>query len=306
MRAVFAHHLPGNGMVVVPAGVGLPVADDRRRAVDPATLPPGSATAVVLIDDELSRAGDHAEELIDTLGAALEPGGVLVATLRNRIHAQAALDPLGGLRGYSAAEAAALVAHRGFDLELLCAPGAAARLRGDDVFDLDADRRPGLLDAAPTLLLAARAPRSPEERGRIFLTSRPRKIAAAAVLCRDPAGRLLVVYDRFKRSWTIPGGVVDADEDPAAAAVRETWEEAGTKVDTDQLLGVFVSRWPDRLIFVFAGTPVEVVEHPEPLHPHEIGAVAWLPLDRALDRLAPAAAFKVRTCLDHPGFTWVQ
>jgi 8-oxo-dGTP pyrophosphatase MutT (NUDIX family) len=306
MRAVFAHHLPGNGMVVVPAGVGLPVADDRRRAVDPATLPPGSAAAVVLIDDELSRAGDHAEELIDTLGAALEPGGVLVATLRNRIHAQAALDPLGGLRGYSAAEAAALVAHRGFDLELLCAPGAAARLRGDDVFDLDADRRPGLLDAAPTLLLAARAPRSPEERGRIFLTSRPRKIAAAAVLCRDPAGRLLVVYDRFKRSWTIPGGVVDADEDPAAAAVRETWEEAGTKVDTDQLLGVFVSRWPDRLIFVFAGTPVEVVEHPEPLHPHEIGAVAWLPLDRALDRLAPAAAFKVRTCLDHPGFTWVQ
>jgi 8-oxo-dGTP pyrophosphatase MutT (NUDIX family) len=293
-------------MVVVPAGVGLPVADDRRRAVDPATLPPGSAAAVVLIDDELSRAGDHAEELIDTLGAALEPGGVLVATLRNRIHAQAALDPLGGLRGYSAAEAAALVAHRGFDLELLCAPGAAARLRGDDVFDLDADRRPGLLDAAPTLLLAARAPRSPEERGRIFLTSRPRKIAAAAVLCRDPAGRLLVVYDRFKRSWTIPGGVVDADEDPAAAAVRETWEEAGTKVDTDQLLGVFVSRWPDRLIFVFAGTPVEVVEHPEPLHPHEIGAVAWLPLDRALDRLAPAAAFKVRTCLDHPGFTWVQ
>lgn len=306
MRAVFARHLPADGAVVVPDGIDLPVADDRRLAVDPATLAPGSAAAVVLVDDELSRAGDQAEELIDTLGAALEPGGVLVATLRNRIHAEAALEPLDGLRGYSAAEAAALVAHRGFDLELLCAPGAAARLRGDDVFDLDVDRRPGLLDAAPTLLLAARAPSSPEERGRIFLDSRPRKVAAAAVLCRDPAGRLLVVYDRFKRSWTIPGGVVDADEDPAAAAEREAWEEAGTKVDTDQLLGVFASRWPDRLVFVFAGTPAEVVEQPQPLHPHEIGEVAWLPLERALDRLAPAAAFKVRTCLDRPGYTWVQ
>lgn len=306
MRTVYARLLPPDGVIVAAEAIDLPVGDGRRRAVDPATLAPRSAAAVVLVDDELSRAGDHAEELIDTLGAALEPGGMLIATARNRIHAEAALEPLDGLRGFAASEAAALVAHRGFDLELLCAPGAAARLRGDDVFDLDADRRPGLLDAAPTLLLAARAPTSPEERGRIFFASRPRKIAAAAVLCRDPGGRLLVVYDRFKRSWTIPGGVVDADEDPAAAAVREAWEEAGTKVDTDQLLGVFASRWPDRLVFVFDGIPVEVVEHPQPLHAHEIGEVAWLPLDQALDRLAPAVAFKVRTCLDHPGYTWVQ
>lgn len=306
MRDVIARHLPTDGTVVAPADVDLPVVPDRRRDADPATLPPGSAAAVVLVDDELSRAGDHAEELIDTLGAALEPGGVLVATLRNRVHAEAAVEPLDGLRGWSADEAAALVAHRGFDLELLCAPGATAGLRGDDGFDLDADRRTGLLDAAPRLLLAARAPSSPEERGRIFLDSRPRKIAAAAVLCRDPAGRLLVVYDRFKRSWTIPGGVVDADEDPAVAAAREAWEEAGTKVHTDRLLGVFASRWPDRLLFVFAATPIEVVEDPRPVHPHEIGAVDWLPLDQALDQLAPPVAFKVRACLDRPGYTWAQ
>jgi 8-oxo-dGTP pyrophosphatase MutT (NUDIX family) len=306
LRHVVAQHLPTDGPVVVPDSVDLPLAQGRRHAADPATLPPGSATAVVLVDDELSRAGDHAEELIDTLGAALEPGGMLVATLRNRIHAEAAVEPLDGLRGWSADEAVALVAQRGFDVELLCAPGAAARLRGDDVFDVDADRRPGLLDAGPRLLLAARAPSSPEERGRIFLDSRPRKIAAAAVLCHDPAGRLLVVYDRFKRSWTIPGGVVDADEDPATAAEREAWEEAGTKVRTDRLLGVFASRWPDRLVFVFAATPVEPVEDPRPLHPHEIGAVAWLPLEQALDQLAPPVAFKVRSCLDRPGYTWVQ
>lgn len=306
VRRVIARHLPADGTIVVPDAVGSDIPPERRSAADPATLPPRSAAAVVLVDDELSRAGDHAEELIDTLGAALEPGGMLVATLRNRIHAEATVTPLHGLRGWSADEATALVAQRGFDVELLCAPGAAARLRGDDVFDPDADRRPGLLDAAPRLLLAARAPSSAEERGRIFFDSRPRKIAASTVLCRDPDGRLLVVYDRFKRHWTIPGGVVDANEDPAAAAAREAWEEAGTKVHTDRLLGVFASRWPDRLVFVFAATPVELVRDPRPLHPHEIGEVAWLPLDRALDRLAPAVVFKVRTCLDRPGYSWVQ
>jgi 8-oxo-dGTP pyrophosphatase MutT (NUDIX family) len=306
MHAVVAERLPATGVIIAPDALELPLPPDRRRDVPPQELGPGSCVAVLLVDDEVSRAGDHAEELIDTLGDALEPGGLLFATVRNRVHATATHDALDGLRGFSASELRALVNHRGFEVELLAAPGAAARLRGDVGFDLDADRQPGLLDAAPRLLLVARAPRSAEERGRVFFDSRPRKIAAAAVLCRDPDGRLLVVYDRFKHSWTIPGGVVDADEDPASAAEREAWEEAGTKVTTDRLLGVFSSRWPDRLIFVFAGTPSDVVEHPQPLHPHEIGEVAWWSLEHAYERLAPVTAFKVRACLERPGRSWVQ
>ena len=110
----------------------------------------------------------------------------------------------------------------------------------------------------------------------------------------------------FKRSWTIPGGVVDADEDPADAAQRESWEEAGVKIETGRLLGVFASSWPDRLVFVFDAWPIEVIEQPEPVHDHEIGAVAWLPVDEALKRVAPPVGFKVRACLDTPGYTWQQ
>lgn len=306
LRDVITRHLPDDGLIVLPGTTDLPIEHARRRDVDAASLEPASCAAVVLIDDELSHAGDHAEEVVDTIGAGLEPGGVLIATVANRVHAEATGRVPHGMRTFSAAEARSLISHRGFGIDVLCAPGAAARLRGGDGFDLDADRQSGLLDAAPRLLLIARAPGSEEERARVFFDSRPRKIAAAAVLCRDPSGRVLVVYDRFKRNWTIPGGVVDADEDPAAAAERESWEEAGTKVRTDQLLGVFASRWPDRLVFVFAATPEEVVEHPQPLHTHEIGAVAWLPLGEALDRVAPAVAMRMRTCLDRPGFTWVQ
>lgn len=308
MREVVAELLPPAGSILVPedATQDLPVEADRVHTGRLWDAPAATYAAALLTRDELSRAGDHTEGLIDAAGSALEPGGLLIATVRNRVYASAAGIPLDGVRGFSAAEATTLLNQRGFAVELLCAPGAAARLRGTADFDPEADRQSGLIDAAPTLLLAARAPRSPEERGRMFNESRPRKIAAAAALCRDPDGRLLTVYDRFKRSWTIPGGVVDAEEDPAAAAQREAWEEAGIALETGRLLGVFGARWPDRLVFVFDATPLEVVEHPVPVHEHEIGGVAWRDLDEALTRLAPHVAFQVRTCLDSPGFTWMQ
>lgn len=301
-------HLPPDGRILAagPTARGLPVASDRLDDTGLHGLEERRHVAALLLDDELAAAGDHCEGLVDALGAALEPGGILVATAPNRVFAEATHQPLDGRRGFSAAEIAALVNHRGFTVELLCAPGVTARLRGAAGVDLDADRRPGLLDAGPELLVIARAPRSADERGRRFLDSRPRKIAAAATLVRDPEGRLLVVYDRFKRSWTIPGGVVDADEDPADAAQRESWEEAGVKIETGRLLGVFASSWPDRLVFVFDAWPIEVIEQPEPVHDHEIGAVAWLPVDEALKRVAPPVGFKVRACLDTPGYTWQQ
>ena len=306
LRAIVAAYLPAEGRVAVRRDVDLPVAAERRDPTDLTAITPSSCAAAVLVDDELSTVGDHAEALVDAAGDVLEPGGVLVATMRNRIHAEAVRDVLDGVRGYSADEAVTLLATRGFRVELLCAPGAGAGLRGGGGVDLDVARQPGLLDAAARLLVAARAPRSAGERGRTFFDSRPRKIAAAAVLCRDTAGRLLIVHDSFKHMWTIPGGVVDADEDPAAAAQREAWEEAGTKVVTGALLGVFASRWPDRLVFVFEASAVKVTERPQPLHPHEISAVRWLAIDEALALLAPQVAHKVRTCLDQPGFTWVQ
>ena len=305
---VVAHHLPGDGVIFAPGHTAgdLGVTPTRLRGGDVTDLPPGSCTAAVMVEDQLSRAGVHGEELVDTLGSALEPGGVLAASVCNRVFAAASERPLDGVRGFSAAEAAALLHHRGFTMDLICAPGAAARLRGAVQFDLDMDRQPGLLDAAPRLLMIARAPGDAQERARVFFETRPRKIAAAATLCRDTEGRLLVVYDRFRRIWTLPGGVVDADEDPAVAAQRETWEEAGIKVRTGPLLGLFAARWPDRLTLVFAADPITMIERPEPLHPHEIGDVAWLPLDEALRRLAPSVVFRVTRCLERPGFSWVQ
>jgi 8-oxo-dGTP pyrophosphatase MutT (NUDIX family) len=270
-------------------------------------VPPGCAEAVVLLHDELSAAGEHAEGLIAAAVAALQPGGAIIVGARGAVHQQLA-DAAGG-RGYRATELQRTLGHHGVAVEVLCAPGAAAIAAGDPdgAYDPEMDRLPGLVDVAPRIVAAGHTATSPVGRSGTFFATLPYKVVAAGVVCRDDRGRLLVVHDSFKRHWTIPGGVVDADEDPRAAAEREAWEEAGVRVTAGAVLGVFSASWPDRVVLVYDATPTADAHHPgQPLHAHEIDAVDWWPLDEALQRLAPHIAEQVEHCLTNPGGTLRQ
>ncbi|MDP8977490.1 MAG: NUDIX hydrolase, partial [Actinomycetota bacterium] len=144
-----------------------------------------------------------------------------------------------------------------------------------------------------------------------FFASLPRKVVAAAVICRVSSGEILTVYDSFRQHWTIPGGVVDADESPQDGARRETWEEAGLEVEIRDLLGVFAAHGPDRVIFVFDATPTGSTSGRglpalRPVHAHEVADVAWVPVDEALTRVAPHVAGQVRRCLRAPGRVWAE
>ncbi len=55
----------------------------------------------------------------------------------------------------------------------------------------------------------------------------------------DDTGRLLLVRQRDDGVWSTPGGVIEPDERPADAAVREAWEETGLLVRPERLLGVY-------------------------------------------------------------------
>lgn len=69
-----------------------------------------------------------------------------------------------------------------------------------------------------------------------FTATLPRKRLAAGVLFRDPTGRVLLVEPTYKDHWELPGGCVEADESPFAAAARETDEELGLAVRPGRLL----------------------------------------------------------------------
>jgi ADP-ribose pyrophosphatase YjhB (NUDIX family) len=66
----------------------------------------------------------------------------------------------------------------------------------------------------------------------------------------DDRHRLLLVRQVEGNVWSTPGGVIEPDERPADAAVREAWEETGLHVRPDRLLGVYggpdcVVRYPN-------------------------------------------------------------
>ncbi len=52
-------------------------------------------------------------------------------------------------------------------------------------------------------------------------------------------GKLLLVQERADGGWTMPGGWADVGDVPSQAAEREVWEEAGFRVKTRRLIGVY-------------------------------------------------------------------
>jgi ADP-ribose pyrophosphatase YjhB (NUDIX family) len=90
-----------------------------------------------------------------------------------------------------------------------------------------------------------------------YVAGLARKVMAAGVLFRDRLDRILLVEPSYKSNWEIPGGVVEADESPWAAATRELAEELGWDNPLGRLLVVDHVRpqdsRPERVVFVFDG-----------------------------------------------------
>jgi len=63
--------------------------------------------------------------------------------------------------------------------------------------------------------------------------------ASAGALIFDRRGKLLILKPTYKKGWTIPGGMMEADgETPWQACQREVHEECGLQVSRGQLVCV--------------------------------------------------------------------
>ena len=71
---------------------------------------------------------------------------------------------------------------------------------------------------------------------------------SAGALIFDRAGRLLILKPTYKKGWTIPGGVMEADgETPWQACRREVREECGIELSRGRLAAMDFRRpRPDR------------------------------------------------------------
>jgi 8-oxo-dGTP pyrophosphatase MutT (NUDIX family) len=131
-----------------------------------------------------------------------------------------------------------------------------------------------------------------------FTATLPRKRMGAAALLTDDTGRVLLVEPTYKDHWEIPGGVVEADESPYAAVIREVEEELGLTVRPGRLV---VTDWvpprPGRtegLMLVFDGgilTPAQTAQIRLPAG--ELRGWAWCTEREAAERLSGLLARRI-------------
>ncbi|GAB2967137.1 NUDIX domain-containing protein [Saccharothrix stipae] len=136
-----------------------------------------------------------------------------------------------------------------------------------------------------------------------YAASLSRKRAAAGVLFRDEAGRVLLVETSYKKTWEIPGGSVDAGEAPWRTAVREVAEEIGIDRPLGRLLLIdhipTDEPMPEGLAFVFDGgviteDDVNAIELTDP----EIRSVSLFTLDDVRDLVKPTLARRIDAALN--------
>jgi ADP-ribose pyrophosphatase YjhB (NUDIX family) len=125
--------------------------------------------------------------------------------------------------------------------------------------------------AIEMLALATERPLAELEplRGSIFAHISPLVAGTAAII--DDDGNILLMRRSDNRLWSMPGGILEVGETPAAGVVREVLEETGVRCAPIALVGVYDNRmWETGVIqhlykFTFLCKPLDDRQPDEPV-----------------------------------------
>lgn len=71
---------------------------------------------------------------------------------------------------------------------------------------------------------------------RDYIKNLPKKRMASGVILLNESGEILIVKPTYKDHWSVPGGVIDENESPRGAALREVKEEINLDLKGIRLL----------------------------------------------------------------------
>jgi 8-oxo-dGTP diphosphatase len=127
-----------------------------------------------------------------------------------------------------------------------------------------------------------------------------KRILASGCLIRDDLGRILLVKPTYKPGWEIPGGMVEANESPAQACIREVCEELGLEIKLGRLLCLeYVALEPERLLFVFDAGVISDLEVEKIVLPRdELSEFRFVTLEQARELLPQRLARRVEHSLE--------
>ena len=133
-----------------------------------------------------------------------------------------------------------------------------------------------------------------------YIDSLPKKRMGAGCLFLDEMDRLLILKPTYRDSWLIPGGVVEANESPRQACIREVKEEIGLTCVPSQLLCVdYVcgqENYGEALQFVFWGGVI--LADDVKLADAEISEYVFEPCETALVLLGKHAQRRIHWALN--------
>jgi len=92
-----------------------------------------------------------------------------------------------------------------------------------------------------------------------FYRSLPAKRMASAALLFNEQDQVLLVQPTYKESWELPGGVIELDESPKGALIREVKEELNIQLEPQNIKFLLLDYMAgngcitEALMFVFSG-----------------------------------------------------
>ncbi len=115
-------------------------------------------------------------------------------------------------------------------------------------------------------------------RRRLVRWGSPSYTVGAVCVVERADGRVLLVRQRYRNHWGLPGGLLSRREPPADAARREVEEEVGLRVEPLGEPVVVVEPGPQRVDVVFRARPVDDADADAaaPRSP-EVVEVRWFP-----------------------------
>lgn len=135
-----------------------------------------------------------------------------------------------------------------------------------------------------------------------YYKSLPKKRMAAGPLLFNEDGEILILKPVYKNHWLIPGGVVEENESPREACLRETKEELNLDIKPKRLLCVEYRSDSDgrgeNLQFIFDGgilSPAQINNIKIPVK--EISEYRFMKVEEALPLLSESLRLRISKCL---------